>query len=326
MKITSRREILTAHLEGPAVKDNAIELADLSHFAGHLQNAVFRVAAVLSGQLHSAKRGPTLDSIAESCTLELLALQPGSVGLAMDFKRNDQLTISAEPHLGETALQKLLEGLPILEDPNAALPEGYDTGVLSSWRDAGRLLGRGVENIRFEMQTESVCQSASFNSHLNEQIAERLQAPVHNRRTVQGRLLMGDFKETGYRCRINPPVGAAVSCTFEDTHRDTVLGALTKFVRVVGEATETEDRITSLHIADIEVLEGGEQEVGFYEGPFDFEDFVSIESAAAEQGVEPVTDFELLLGRFWPEDETADDFVAALRSWRHDEYPGRGRL
>jgi hypothetical protein len=39
---------------------------------------------------------------------------------------------------------------------------------------------------------------------------------------------------------------------------------------------------------------------------------------AAEQGVQPVTDFDNLLGDFWPEDETADDFIVAVRSWRRE--------
>ena len=39
---------------------------------------------------------------------------------------------------------------------------------------------------------------------------------------------------------------------------------------------------------------------------------------AAEQGVRPVERFEDLLGDFWPEDETADDFIAAVREWRRE--------
>ncbi len=39
---------------------------------------------------------------------------------------------------------------------------------------------------------------------------------------------------------------------------------------------------------------------------------------AAEQGVQPVTNFDDLLGDFWPEDETADDFIAAVRNWRRE--------
>jgi hypothetical protein len=39
---------------------------------------------------------------------------------------------------------------------------------------------------------------------------------------------------------------------------------------------------------------------------------------AAEQGVEPVTDIKSLRGDFWPEDESADDFLATLRAWREE--------
>jgi hypothetical protein len=39
---------------------------------------------------------------------------------------------------------------------------------------------------------------------------------------------------------------------------------------------------------------------------------------AAQQGVQPVMNFDDLLGDFWPEDETADDFIAAVRRWRHE--------
>ncbi len=36
---------------------------------------------------------------------------------------------------------------------------------------------------------------------------------------------------------------------------------------------------------------------------------------AKHQGVQPVTDFDALLGG-WPEDEPVDDFIAAVREWR----------
>jgi hypothetical protein len=41
-----------------------------------------------------------------------------------------------------------------------------------------------------------------------------------------------------------------------------------------------------------------------------------IETLAEEQGVSPITDFDQLLGDFWPEDESIEDFVATLREWR----------
>ena len=39
------------------------------------------------------------------------------------------------------------------------------------------------------------------------------------------------------------------------------------------------------------------------------------------QGVQPVADPTRLLGTFWPEDETADDFLAAVRAWRDEDEP-----
>lgn len=44
----------------------------------------------------------------------------------------------------------------------------------------------------------------------------------------------------------------------------------------------------------------------------------SLEALAAEQGVREADDFDTLLGDFWPAEEDADDFVAALREWRRD--------
>ncbi len=50
----------------------------------------------------------------------------------------------------------------------------------------------------------------------------------------------------------------------------------------------------------------------------------SIEQIAAEQGKGPINFDELLaLGEFWPEDESIDDFIAAVREWRRDDPHGR---
>lgn len=42
-----------------------------------------------------------------------------------------------------------------------------------------------------------------------------------------------------------------------------------------------------------------------------------IEQLVAEQGTRPL-DFEEMLGNFWPEEESADEFLAALREWRNE--------
>ena len=42
----------------------------------------------------------------------------------------------------------------------------------------------------------------------------------------------------------------------------------------------------------------------------------SIEELMLEQGVKPVTDPRELLGDSWPENESIDDFTAAVSEWR----------
>jgi hypothetical protein len=42
---------------------------------------------------------------------------------------------------------------------------------------------------------------------------------------------------------------------------------------------------------------------------------------AEEQGVKPVEKFEDLLGDFWPEDESIDDFLETLYQWRREGLP-----
>jgi hypothetical protein len=49
-----------------------------------------------------------------------------------------------------------------------------------------------------------------------------------------------------------------------------------------------------------------------------FEPTPSIDELAAQQGVRPVERFEDLLGDFWPEDESIDDFIATVRRWRRE--------
>lgn len=46
-----------------------------------------------------------------------------------------------------------------------------------------------------------------------------------------------------------------------------------------------------------------------------------LEALAEVQGVAPVADAGDLVGDFWPEDESVDEFVAAVREWRDDDAP-----
>jgi hypothetical protein len=52
----------------------------------------------------------------------------------------------------------------------------------------------------------------------------------------------------------------------------------------------------------------------------DFFETADVETLAKQQGVGPL-DFARArrLGRFWPQDESIDDFVATVRRWRDEE-------
>ena len=47
----------------------------------------------------------------------------------------------------------------------------------------------------------------------------------------------------------------------------------------------------------------------------------SFEELAAQQGVTPIDDFEILLGEPFPEDESVEEFSASLREWRREGTP-----
>jgi hypothetical protein len=68
---------------------------------------------------------------------------------------------------------------------------------------------------------------------------------------------------------------------------------------------------------DVEAKERGEKGAVFFESQTD------LESLAVQQGVSAVSNFDSLLGDFWPEDESADQFIASVREWRREgEYRG----
>jgi len=43
-----------------------------------------------------------------------------------------------------------------------------------------------------------------------------------------------------------------------------------------------------------------------------------LEKLAAENGVQPITDFDSLKADFWPEEESVDDFVRTVRERRRE--------
>lgn len=54
-------------------------------------------------------------------------------------------------------------------------------------------------------------------------------------------------------------------------------------------------------------------------GPeFYSEDTIDLRALAAHHGVKPVTNFDALLGGFWPGDDDLEDFAETVRQWRRE--------
>ena len=312
---------LRVHLTGAAVRRHRMVLPDLVLLCRQLQIAVERVGRVLLSQKSSSQPRPNPTAVKAACSLEIVGITGGSLTLVCDLLEQKQRPLFSG--LGEEALESFVAGLERIGLDGEALPKGYDRDVLLALRETGKLFERGIDTLTFDLRTSKGQWSCSYTPQTHTRLLERIREPIGTRRTLEGRLLMGDFKETGFRCRLHPPVGKPVLCTFEEAQKNAVLAALTCHVRLTGEATESEGRIRQLRIERIEILNHGEaadhenrRRGMFLSGRTD------LTALAAEQGVSSVRDFEDLLGNFWPEEESADDFVAAVQQWRREDNGG----
>ncbi|MDR7415796.1 MAG: hypothetical protein QN193_06580 [Armatimonadota bacterium] len=247
---------ITIRLTGPAVAQGRIPVDDLVLLARQVQAAVERIALVLRGE-SGMKPGRRPAEVERLTRLEVVGLGRGSVVLQLDLARDQQALEGLD--LGEEATKAWVEGLDTLQ-AKGLVPPGWDTGALLAWRETAALYRRGVESIEVVASLTNYRRSTRVGPDLGDRIVRLISRPSTNSRVVEGRLLMADFKETAARCRIHPPMGPPVECTFDEGHRQAVLDALTKHVRVTGEAEidpET-SRIKRLSLADIEILDSSD--------------------------------------------------------------------
>lgn len=314
------RGSVAVRLEGPAVAHGRIAVDELALVAVQLQRAVERVALVLRGE-EGMKPGRRPKEVEELTRLEVVALRSGSVTLELDLAPGERPL--EEFDVGRRALDRVVEGLAILSEQAALpgetpMPAGWDAGVLLAAKEMATVLRRGVERIEIEVRAGGVRKRARLEPRTVEVIGRLIRGPVRNPRTVEGRLLMADFKETGTRCRVHPAMGPPVECTFDEAHRQAVLDALTRYVRVSGEAQteEATGRIRLLEIADIEILDvvprGGE-------GPYPFWERLALEELARIQGVRPVKNPAALVAPIWESAEELEGFLNETYRARRSE-------
>jgi len=324
--------LLKIRFDGTSVSAGRIPVVHLLKFLGNLNKALQRTGSVLRGAVESTKLGRPLQQIKEEIDLDLVLLTEGSPAAVLGFERRRTEGYLPQMDFGMEILEKSIRGLEDVQnrEDEAPLPNGYDAGVLMAWRDAGLLFTQGVERIEITLNHRAVPLRTSFTPNGYERIQRRIKGPQRNIRTIDGRLLMADFKEHGTRCRIHPSAGDPILCLFDEEQKDEVLDDMLQYVRIVGEAKEDPftGRITSVKIHDIERLEGFEDKAvdllpqgtpiarSFWESP-------SLDELALSQNVPPLANVQALFGT-WP-GEDDDGFEASIENLRHHEFAGGGK-
>jgi len=314
--------LLKIRFDGEAVGPGKIPVYHLLRFLTNMNKALQRTGRVLLGEAESVRRGPQPGNIKDELALDLVLLTHGSPAVVLGFERRKGQTALPGMDFGQEILEKAISGLNDIQRPGDSLPPGCDAGVLLAWRDAGVLFSQGVIEIAFTLKHQVQPFTTRFTPEGFTRIQERIMWPQTNIRTIEGRLLMADFKEHGTRCRVHPSAGEPVLCLFDEAQKDEVLEDILHFVRIVGEAREdpVTGKIASIKIHDIERLEDKETEAtellpqgtpvsrSFWESP-------SLEELAQAQNVKPLTDVRSLFGA-WP-GEVDDGFEEAIDELRH---------
>lgn len=320
--MNSNEPLLRIRFDGEAVGPGRIPVAHLLSFLANMNKALQRTGRVLMGDAESVRRGRQPHSIKEEVALDLTLLTHGSPAAVLGFERRQTGAALPGMDLGIDIFEKALSGLSAVQEAGDSLPAGYDAGVLMAWRDAGTLFSQGITRIEFTLNHRETPLKTNMTPAGFARIQERIKGPQTNIRTIEGRLLMADFKEHGTRCRIHPSAGDPVLCLFDEETKDEVLENILQYVRILGEAKEdpVTGKIASIKIHNIERLEGREGEAAdllpqgtpisrdFWESP-------SLDELAQAQNVGPMMDIGVLFGT-WP-GEMDDGFEEAVDELRH---------
>ncbi len=319
-----RHPLLKIQFDGKAVGPGKIPVDHLLCFLANMNKAIQRTGRVLTGEAGSVQRGRPPHSIKEEVSLDLMLLTHGSPAAVLGFERRQTKMALPGMERGIEIIERALSGLSTVQRVDDGLPTGYDAGVLMAWRDAGTLFSKGIARIGFTLNHGEPSLTTDFTPEGFARIQERIQGPQTHIRTIEGRLLMADFKEYGTRCRVHPSSGEPIICLFDEAQKDEVLENILQYVRVVGEAKEDPltKRIASIKIHDIERLEGREGEATdllpqgtpismyFWESP-------TLDELAQTQNVRPMMDVRALFGT-WP-GEMDDGFEEAIDTLRHSQ-------
>ena len=319
--MNERKHFLSIRLDGPSIGSSRIPVSQLLRLLTEFNKALHRVGRVLLGEADSSRKGRNQRSISAEVALDLVEITHGSPATVLGLERScGQQSIECMD-FGVEIIEKSLNGLRPIQTADEELPPGYDPGVLLAWRDLGLMFEQGVSELSFSLNHRPQPLTASYTAPGYCLVQQRIQGPQRNIRSIEGRLLMADFKEHGTRCRIHPSVGDPIMCLFSESQKDEVLENILHFVKIIGEAKEdpVTGKIASIQLHDIQRIESRETENLdlLPQGtplPADFWQSPSLDVLAEMQGAQPMHDISALFGT-WPgdPDDGFEELIADLR-------------
>ncbi|MBN1972580.1 MAG: hypothetical protein JW787_03005 [Sedimentisphaerales bacterium] len=325
--MTNRKKpFFSIRIEGPNIGPGRMRLADFLELANEITNAVERVGIVLSNTGLSSRRGARPKDLKKALSLDLVGFTQGSPAVLAYFERSDTQMLIEDVDFGNQIYTKWLEGLEEISRGKEVLPQGYDVGVLLKMRDLGNLFGRGITQMDFSLNHRPKTITFKYTEKAVNQIRKHIAKPESMTYTIDGRLVMVDFKETGPIFRIHPAIGEPVMCKFAESFREEVYKNILKYVRIRGSAEkDMQGKITEINIADIETLVSdseGQLELTEKSLPsgIEFWQHHTVDELAIAQGIKAISNVDDLLGG-WPGDVN-DGFEEWISEMREAELIG----
>lgn len=300
--------VLQLRVEGPGVHPGAIAIPALVRICQATQDAVNRQAEAMRGG-QSLRPGPKTSEVYEECTLELAGIKKGSTVLPFRLA-NPQQVLPESLTFGVDVVAKVVTAVKDV----ASDGQNVEPGVLDSLKSIGEVLERcRISKIEWIAPPRPGHRAikAVFDGKTRERVLQKIKSPSQKQETVEGVLEMADFKEQEHRCRIHPPIGQPILCSFDERQEDLIYESLRKPVRVTGTAriNPNSGKIEELHVEKIGIVEQ------LLLGAKDFFTGRSIEQLAEVQGVKPMDKPNVLAGG-WPADQDIDAFLEEIYSTR----------
>jgi hypothetical protein len=310
-RISSVRPLLRLKLRGPGIRRGRVSIPDLLKICQEAQNTVNKQAEALQGR-KTIHRGPTSARIQQECTLELVGIKPNCTTLEFDLAK-EQMAFPITPDFGAEVVDEVAHTIKKLRSRKPS-KDGIDSGVLLSlYKLSGLVAPRKISSIEWVTGCSNGHKrtAAPITHAIHERAAKRLSQPQNVIAQIDGVLDMADFKPQEFKCRIDPPVGYSITCTFDQDLENEVYRLLRKPVRIKGQGViqPYTDRIDAVHIAEIKELPS----LALGEGNFAADR--SLAELAQIQKVGPLKDPSVLAGGI-PDDEDLDEFLNDIYSAR----------